>query len=348
VVSDTKHLTYKHAGVDIAAADSMKEALARELAEPNAVVLNRVGAFGSIIDPRQGGIESPLLVLKVEEPGSKQILAMAHDRVESLASDLIHHLTNDVAMMGAKPLAVLDVIVCARLDPKAVLRLVRGMDEACKRVGCFLVGGETSEQPGLLDSDRYVLAAAAVGVVARDGVIDGSKIARGDLVLAVGSSGPHTNGYSLLRRLLEQKPEIATMEVGSTSFLDAILVPHASYVAPLVQLFPLRVFSGLAHITGGGIAGNLRRVVPPGLEAVIDLREIRIHPVFRAVRSINPVADADFLATFNLGVGMIAVVPEAHGARVAEAFTDAGHDCYPIGVIGVGEERVRLTHQLHW
>ncbi|HEU5327929.1 MAG TPA: phosphoribosylformylglycinamidine cyclo-ligase, partial [Thermomicrobiales bacterium] len=343
-------MSYAAAGVDIAAADAAKAAMAASLETADRRVLNRIGAFATLFDASFPGYEQPVLVMKTEEPGSKQKLALQYDRVESLCEDLVNHLINDIIVMGAKPLSVQDAIICGQLDGAIVNRIVAGLAAACRAQGCMLTGGETSEQPGVLDAGTYILVANAVGVVERAKIVDGSRIAAGDVVLAVASNGLHTNGYSLVRALLVREPALAAVDVAGEPFLDVILRPHRCYYQPVRGLFDRLELHGMAHITGGGIEGNLRRIVSDGLHARIDLGAIAPPPVFRVIHEHGGVDDADMLRTFNLGVGLALVV--APGAVDGVRQHLAGWDCacWPIGVIEAGGEsgKVVFAGTLGW
>jgi phosphoribosylformylglycinamidine cyclo-ligase len=343
-----ERLSYKSAGVDISVADAAKQDMAESLRTTDARVLNGLGAFASLFDGVFPEYQHPVLVQKMEEPGSKQKLAFQHGRVTSLCYDLVNHLINDIAVMGATPLAVQDVIICGKLEREKVTEIVAGIAAACREQGCTLTGGETSEQPGVLEPGTYVLAASVLGVVDRDQVIDGSRIRAGDTVLAVASSGLHTNGYSLVRALLAQHPEVETADVSGQSFLDAIMTPHRCYFQALRGLFPRPELHGLAHITGGGIEGNLSRVIPAGLSALIELDRLRVLPVFDHIRTVGHVEDADMLRTFNLGVGLVMVV-EAGAAEAMQAHLSAhGCEAYPIGTVAPGDRAVQLRGRPHW
>ncbi|HEY8598721.1 MAG TPA: phosphoribosylformylglycinamidine cyclo-ligase [Thermomicrobiales bacterium] len=332
-MTGSERLSYAAAGVDIAAADAAKEAMATSLETADRRVLNRLGAFATLYDASFPGYRHPVLVLKTEEPGSKQKLALAHDRVESLCHDLVNHLINDIIVMGAHPLSVQDAIICGHLDGPIVNRLVAGLAEACRAQGCSLTGGETSEQPGVLDEGTYILVANAVGVVERDQIIDGARIAVGDRVISVASNGLHTNGYSLVRALLARDPELAQADVAGESFLDVILRPHRPYYAAVRDLFAHTGLHGLAHITGGGIGGNLRRIIPATLQAQIDLAALRPPAIFGVIRERGMVEDADMLRTFNLGAGLLVVAaPDAVEAITAH-LTAQGYESNVIGEI---------------
>ncbi|HUT32642.1 MAG TPA: phosphoribosylformylglycinamidine cyclo-ligase [Planctomycetota bacterium] len=341
-------LSYQKSGVDIDVADATKQAMARSLETRDPRVLNKLGAFASLFDARFPDLEHPVLVLKIEEPGSKQKLAFQHKRPAGIAYDLINHLVNDIIVMGARPLAVLDVIICGKIEKEVVSQFVDALAKACREQDCSLVGGETSEQPGVVEAGVYVLAASIVGVADRDKVIDGSKIAVGDTVLAVASNGLHTNGYSLVRALIARKPDILAKQVAGESFLDAILRPHKCYWQPFRGLFAWPELHGLAHITGSGIAGNLNRILPPGLDASIDLSAIRILPIFKAIRDAGGVDDPDMLRTFNLGVGMTLVVAPSAVSRMQSHLAAKGCESYPIGEIVKGKQQVAYHGALRW
>lgn len=341
-------LSYQKAGVDIDVADATKEAMAKSLETPDPRVLNKIGAFASLYDGSFPDLKHPVLVLKIEEPGSKQKLAFQHRRPVGIAYDLVNHLVNDIIVMGARPLAVLDVIICGKIEKEVVAEFVDALARACREQDCSLVGGETSEQPGVVEAGIYILAASIVGVADRDCIIDGSKIEIGDTVLAVASNGLHTNGYSLVRALMAKKPEITKAKVAGEPFLDAILRPHKCYWQPFRDLFAWPELHGMAHITGSGIAGNLERILPPGTDAAIDLAAIRILPIFKLIRDEGNVDDADMLRTFNLGVGMTLVVAPSAVARVQSHLAAKGCESYPIGHIVKGQQRVTYSGSLRW
>lgn len=342
------HLTYKESGVDIKTADAAKETIAKFLRPSDNRVLNRVGAFASLFEARFPGYTHPVLVLKAEEPGSKQLLAFKYDRVEEICRDMIAHLINDIVVMGAQPLAVLDVIVCGKLQKQTIVRAIQAISEACKEQDCELVGGETSEQPDVLPNGGYVLSASVVGVVERSLIIDGSKIMDGDSIIALGSSGPHTNGFTLIRKLLYKNPSLAHEEVGPNSFIDAVMSSHICYRKPLKEIMRNPELHGLAHITGGGIRDNLERILPPNLDALIDLDAIRILPVFSRIRSAGKVSETEMLHTFNLGVGMIVVSSSRSTDAFIKRLRASGLKAYPLGNVVQGNGRVRFRRRLQW
>jgi phosphoribosylformylglycinamidine cyclo-ligase len=351
-MAESERLSYAQAGVDIAAADAAKAAMAASLETNDRRVLNRIGAFASLFDGRFPGYADPVLVLKTEEPGSKQKLAFAHDRIEGIGHDLVNHLINDIIVMGAEPLAVQDAIICGHLNGAVVNRIVASIADACRAQGCTLTGGETSEQPGVIEAGTYILVANVVGVVERSKIIDGATIAAGDQVLAVASNGLHTNGYSLVRTLLARDPGLVSVAVDGEPFLDVILRPHRPYYIAVRDLFAEPGLHGMAHITGGGIEGNLRRVIPDGLRAAIDLALLRPPTIFHAIRERGNVDDADMLRTYNLGAGLLLVVAPDMLERAQAHLARQGYESAPIGeIVASGDPaagKVAFTGTIGW
>jgi len=269
-------------------------------------------------------------------------------RIESICYDLVNHLVNDIIVMGARPLSVQDVIICGKLEKEVVQGLVASLADACREQDCTLTGGETSEQPGVVDEGTYVLAASVVGVVEKAKIIDGSRIEKGDVVLAVASNGLHTNGYSLVRALMAERPEIAGMDVAGESFMDAVMRPHKCYYKSVRGLFETPELHGMAHITGGGIQGNLNRILPKKLDAAIDLSKIEVPPVFKLIREMGSIDDTDMLRTFNMGVGLTTVASETGVAPMRKHLSETGCESYVIGRITSGTGQVKLTGHLRW
>ncbi len=274
-------------------------------------LLNTVGAFSSLFLLDLSTYTNPVLVLKTEEPGSKQVLAFVHNRVESVCHDMINHLINDCIVMGAEPLAVQDLIVCGKLDGATAKRIVAACAAACEAQGCVLTGRETSEQPGILDADKYILGSNIVGIVERDQIIDGSHMTVGDVVVAVQSSGPHTNGYTLIRDLIAQNPELLTQR-------------------------------------RGGIQENLNRILPSDCDAAIDLSTYQVNPVFGVLKQHGAVPDEHMLRTFNLGVGIAVVCQQSHVAEVVAHIQGCGEYSYLIEEIVPGHGQVVCTGELRY
>ena len=341
-------ITYEKSGVDIDKADAMKRGLSETLRTSNQRVLNSVGAFSSLFDLSGfPGISEPVLCLKMEEPGSKQLLAAQHGRLAGVGRDLVNHLINDTVMNGGRPLAILDTIVCGELIGAEVAELIRVMAEAADEQECTLVGGETSEQPRVIDPGTYILSAACIGLVDKSKLITGETISAGDVVYSVASNGVHTNGYTLIRSLLDAQPDLAQVELDSgRSFIDEVLLPHRCYNTPLQTAFDHLQINGLAHITGGGVHDNLRRILPPAVDAQIDLGALQIPEVFRVIQARGDVPRDDMLRTFNCGVGMIFVASEEQAKEAARIFGEHEMASYPIGKIVAGSGQVQCAGQL--
>lgn len=340
-------LSYSKAGVDITYTDSIKKEMEKCLETNDQRVLNGLGPFASLYDINFPEIKNPVLVLKTEEPGSKQKLAMEYGYTESICHDMINHLVNDIIVMGAKPLAVLDCIVCGNAEKDTIKTLVKGVSDACRENGCSLVGGETSIQPLVVDHGIYVLSSSIAGIVEKNKIIDGSAIEEGDVILAVASNGLHTNGYSLVRLLMEKKPQIKMDKVGGMTFIDQIMKPHTPYYKAIKDLFNGTSIHGMAHITGGGIEGNLCRVIPDGSSALIDLSKIRIPELFRFIRDNGNISDEEMLRTFNCGVGFIIVTSQKDKSYVMKHINKT-YDCYEIGKIVSGDLKVVFEDRLNW
>ena len=345
--TDNPGMTYGKAGVDISYTDSIKRGISEYLTTQNPRVLNGIGPFASLYNIQFDDILNPVLVLKSEEPGSKQKLAIKHGYTESICHDMINHLVNDIIVMGATPLAVLDTIVCGNAEKDTIQSIIKGIAQACRENECDLVGGEMSIQPGVIEKGDYVLTASIAGIVDREKIIDGSAIQPGDKVLAVASNGLHTNGYSLVRYLMDAMPQIQNEKLGNETFLQAIMKPHTPYYAAVKGLFGNENVHGMAHITGGGIEGNLSRIMPSGLCACINLDCITVPPVFKYIKSNGNIAENEMLNTFNCGVGLIVVVNPQAEAFVSQAISNF-YKCYTIGEVASGEPSVVFKNSLNW
>ena len=344
---ETDGLSYSKAGIDITYTDTIKKEMSKHLETDDSRVLNGLGPFASLYDISFPEIKDPVLVLKSEEPGSKQKLAMEYGYTESICHDMINHLVNDIVVMGAKPLAVLDTIVCGNAEKDTIKTLVKGVSEACRENECSLVGGETSIQPLVVDHGVYVLTSSIAGIVERSRVIDGSAIREGDIVLAIASNGLHTNGYSLVRLLMDKMPQIKLDKIGGLTFIEQIMKPHTPYYKSIKGLFEKEVLHGMAHITGGGIEGNLCRVIPDGLCAKIDLSSVRIPEIFKYIRNNGNISDEEMLRTFNCGVGFNLVVPPEKKDEVMD-HVNKFYECYEIGTIVMGDPKIAFEGRLNW
>lgn len=344
---DVEGLSYSKAGIDITYTDSIKKEMSKHLETKDKRVLNGLGPFASLYDIKFAEIENPVLVLKAEEPGSKQKLAMEYGYTESICHDMVNHLVNDIIVMGAKPLAVLDTIVCGNAEKDTIKSLVKGVSEACRENECSLVGGETSIQPLVVESGVYVLTSSIAGIVEKSKVIDGTAIQKGDSVLAIASNGLHTNGYSLIRLLMDKMPQIKLDKIDGLTFIEQIMKPHTPYYKSIKDLFDRDIIHGMAHITGGGIEGNLCRVIPDGLCAKINLSKLKILNIFKFIRNSGNISDEEMLRTFNCGVGFNVVVAQKDKDMVRKHISQF-YDCYEIGIIEEGEHKVVFEKRMNW
>lgn len=344
---EAEGLSYSKAGIDITYTDTIKKEMAKHLESTDRRVLNGLGPFASLYDINFPELKKPVLVLKSEEPGSKQKLAMEYGYTESICHDMINHLVNDIVVMGAKPLAVLDTIVCGNAEKDTIKSLVKGVSDACRANECSLVGGETSIQPLVVEPGVYVLTSSIAGIAEKSKIIDGSKIEEGDAVLAIASNGLHTNGYSLVRLLMDKMPQIKLDKIDGLTFIEQIMKPHTPYYQALKALFDQEVLHGMAHITGGGIEGNLCRVIPDGLCARIDLSKLRVLNIFKYIRNSGNISDEEMLHTFNCGVGFNLVVPQKDKDMVMKHIGKY-YDCYEIGAIVHGSDKIAFEERINW
>jgi phosphoribosylformylglycinamidine cyclo-ligase len=345
--SDQTGLTYSKAGIDISYIDAIKSEMKEYLDNSNKRVLNGIGPFASLYDIAFSELEYPVLVLKSEEPGSKQKIAFRYGYAESVCHDMVNHLVNDIAVMGAKPLAVLDTIICGHAEKDTIRSIIKGIADACAENECSLVGGETSIQPGVVEKGTYILTSTVAGIVDRSKIIDGSKIGENDVILAVASNGLHTNGYSLIRMMMDEMPQLVEEKICREPFIDAIMRPHTPYYQSIKGLLSSNCIKGMAHITGGGIRGNLSRILPVGFCAEIDLGKIKPLELFRFIKCQGNISDEEMLQTFNCGVGLIIVVSQESRNYVKNHMLKY-HDCYEIGTISQGEDKIVFHNQLKW
>jgi phosphoribosylformylglycinamidine cyclo-ligase len=328
-------LSYRDAGVNIDEAERAVNAI-RKMARATFTkgVLTDIGSFGGCFAlPR---MKQPVLVSSVDGVGTKLKIAFATGRHDTIGEDLVNHCVNDIAVQGAKPLFFLDYLATGKLEAGVAAQVVSGMARGCKANGCALIGGETAEMPGLYADGEYDLAGTIVGAVEKSKMINGAGVKAGDALLAVASTGLHTNGYSLARKILfdvgKLTPESVLPGMGSVA-ADELLRVHRSYLKAMEALARAGAVAGAAHITGGGITDNLPRVLPKGLAAVIDTGSWQTPPLFELLREMGQVPEDDWRRTFNLGVGMIFVIPRAKLAKAGKALKRAGEKAWMIGEI---------------
>ena len=328
-------VSYRDAGVDIDEADRAVSAI-RGMARGTYTkgVLTDIGSFGGCFALPK--MKQPVLVSSVDGVGTKLKIAFATGRHDTIGEDLVNHCVNDIAVQGARPLFFLDYLAVGRLDAGVAAQVISGIARGCRANGCALIGGETAEMPGMYQDGEYDLAGSIVGVVEKSQILTGSRVREGDSLLALASTGLHTNGYSLARKLLfevaKYQPGSHIAETGSI-LADELLQVHRSYLAPMTQLIKGKSLAAAAHITGGGITDNLPRVIPKGLAAAIDKGSWKVPPLFEMLRKIGDIEDSDWRRTFNLGVGMIFIVPKARVDAATRSLKRAGEKPWVIGEI---------------
>ena len=332
-----ERLSYRDAGVDIDAGDALVEAIkpyARRTMRPE--VLAGIGGFGALCEiPRK--YRHPVLVSGTDGVGTKLKLAFALGRHDTVGIDLVAMSVNDVLVQGAEPLFFLDYYACGRLEREVATAVIRGIARGCEIAGCALIGGETAEMPGMYPRGEYDLAGFCVGVVERERILDGSGIRAGDRLLGLASSGAHSNGYSLIRKILERtKPDLGA-DFHGRPLGETLLEPTRIYVKSVLALLEAVPVKGLAHITGGGLTGNVPRMLPRGTRALITRSTWPLPPLFAWLQRAGGVADAEMHRVFNCGIGMVAAVAPEHAARAAELLRAAGETVYEIGAIEPGE-----------
>ena len=343
----TKPVTYADAGVDITEGDRTKQRikmLARKTFNKN--VLSEIGGFGGLFGLDLAKYPDPVLVSSADGVGTKLKVAFELGIHHTVGCDLVNHCVNDIAVQGATPLFFLDYLATGKLEGGVMEKVVEGLSEACRANGCALIGGETAQMPGFYAEGEYDLAGFIVGVVNRDGIITGDKIQSGDVLFGLPSNGLHTNGYSLARKLL-----FDVAKYGPDQYINelkdktgaALMRQHRSYLGIVKKLTSAGVVSGMAHITGGGITENLPRILPKGLCAHVERSSWEVPPLFQHLQKLGGVEDEEMMRTFNMGIGMIVVVP-AEMAKKAKAILNRANERHcVIGRITRGERRVQYV-----
>ena len=331
-------LTYAAAGVDIDAGNALVERIkpaARATARPG--VIGGLGGFGALFDLRAAGYDDPILVAATDGVGTKLRLAIETGQLSTVGIDLVAMCVNDLVCQGAEPLVFLDYLATGRLDVAAAAQVIEGIAAGCAEAGAALVGGETAEMPGMYAGADFDLAGFAVGAMERGAALP-RDVAAGDLLLGLASSGVHSNGYSLVRRIVADSGLAweAPAPFADTSLGTALLAPTRIYVRPALAALGAGGVHALAHITGGGITENLPRVLPAGLGAEVELEAWTLPPVFAWLRAAGGIADAEMLKTFNCGIGLVAVVGPDQAAVIAEALRAAGEILHPLGRVVEG------------
>jgi phosphoribosylformylglycinamidine cyclo-ligase len=339
-----KSISYADAGVDISSGDRSKQRI-KMLARKtfNKQVLSEIGGFGGLFALDLEKFPNPVLVSSADGVGTKLKVAFELNIHHTVGQDLVNHCVNDIAVQGATPLFFLDYLASGRIDPLTIETVVRGLSEACRANGCALIGGETAQMPGFYADGEYDLAGTIIGAVNRDKIITGETIQIGDVLIGLPSNGLHTNGYSLARKLLfevaKYGPDQYVNELKDKTGA-ALMRTHRSYLAIIKKLTGAEVVTGMAHITGGGITDNLPRIIPKGMGAVIDRASWTVPPLFEHLQHLGNVDDEEMLRTFNMGIGLIVVVPAEKVKKAKAVLNRANERHHIIGRIVRGERKV--------
>ena len=331
---DVSALTYRDAGVDIDAGDALVERIkpyAKRTMRPE--VLAGIGGFGALFEI-SNRYKEPVLVSGTDGVGTKLKLAFQLNRHDTVGQDLVAMSVNDILVQGAEPLFFLDYFACGRLEVATAATVIRGIAQGCELAGCALIGGETAEMPSMYPDGEYDLAGFAVGIVEKSQIIDGRSIVPGDVVLGLASSGAHSNGYSLIRKILERsRPDLAA-DFHGRPLVDALMAPTRIYVKSLLALIQALPVKGMAHITGGGLSENVPRILPEHLTAALEPAKWPLPPLFQWLQREGQVAAGEMHRVFNCGIGMVVIVAAEHQRRAVELLHSAGETVFVIGRIG--------------
>jgi phosphoribosylformylglycinamidine cyclo-ligase len=340
---DDRGITYRDAGVDIDAGDELVERIkpvVRRTQRPE--VLAGIGGFGALVEI-PAGYKQPVLVSGTDGVGTKLRLAIDTGRHDTIGIDLVAMCVNDVVVQGAEPLFFLDYYATGKLRVDVAEAVIRGIAEGCAQAGAALVGGETAEMPGIYSGEDYDLAGFCVGVVEKSAIIDGTRIKPGDAVIGLASSGPHSNGYSLIRKLIDVAQASIDTVLDGRPLFDRLLTPTRIYVKSLLELIRTVPVQGLAHITGGGITDNIPRVLSDGLEVVLERKSWQRDPVFDWLQRTARISAAEMYRTFNCGIGMVAIVPNEHAQAAVSLLNSRGETAGVIGEVRKGTRGVVIN-----
>ncbi len=340
--------SYKNAGVDITAGYRAVELMKAHIAKTRtAGVLSGIGGFGGLFELDLDGIRKPVLVSGTDGVGTKLRLAFLLDRHDTVGIDCVAMCVNDIICCGAKPLFFLDYIACGKNVPERIADIVKGVAEGCVQSGCALIGGETAEMPGFYPEDEYDLAGYSTGVVDKDKILDNRTIAEGDAILALPSSGVHSNGFSLVRKVFDVENSRAIFEkpaeLGGQSIGEALLTPTRIYVKPMLALFEEITVKAVSHITGGGFYENIPRSLPRGFSARIEKNRLQVLPIFEILQKTGKIPERDMFNTYNMGVGMSVVVAAEDAAQALAILRENGVNAYLIGETVKSDEGVIIA-----
>lgn len=338
--------SYKEAGVDVTAGykavELMKEHVKRTVVPG---VVSGIGGFGGLFAPELSGMKEPVLVSGTDGVGTKIVAAMLMDKHDTIGIDCVAMCVNDVVCCGAKPLFFLDYIACGKNVPEKIASIVKGVADGCVESGCALIGGETAEHPGVMPEEEYDLAGFTVGIVDKDQIIDGSRMEPGDVLVGIASSGVHSNGFSLVRKvfgLTKEKLAIYCEELGQT-LGEALLTPTRLYVKPALAAIAAADVKAISHITGGGFYENIPRMMKEGCTAKIERAAIPVLPIFNLIQRTGSIPERDMFNTFNMGVGMCMAVSKETADAAVKAINDAGEKAFVIGEVAAGNEGVIIV-----
>ena len=347
--NNSKSESYAAAGVDITAGYRAVELMKAHIARTkNEGCLDDVGGFGGCFGLPIAGMEEPVLVSGTDGCGTKVKMAILMDKHDTIGIDAVAMCVNDIICCGARPLFFLDYIACGKNIPEKIAAIVGGVAEGCVQSGAALIGGETAEHPGLMPEDDYDLAGFAVGIVDKKKILDNTRMAEGDVVIALPSTGIHSNGFSLVRKVfsIDQNPDnlyVPNEALGGKSIAETLLTPTRIYVKSVLALLEKVDVKGISHITGGGFYENIPRSIPDGLCADIDKSAVRVLPIFDLIMKTGSIPERDMFNTFNMGVGMSIVVPANEVDTALEILRANGEDAYVIGKIVAGDEKIVLA-----
>ncbi|GFN33282.1 phosphoribosylformylglycinamidine cyclo-ligase [Paenibacillus xylaniclasticus] len=339
---------YKQAGVDIAAGNEAVERMKKHVKRTfRPEVLTDLGGFGGLFGLNKDKYEEPVLVSGTDGVGTKLKIAFAMDKHDTIGIDAVAMCVNDIIVQGAEPLFFLDYLACGKVEPEKIEAIVKGIADGCQQAGCALIGGETAEMPGMYQGEEYDIAGFTVGIVDKKKIIDGSTIAPGDAVIGVASSGIHSNGYSLVRRLLLEQAgyslQDALPELEGKKLGDVLIEPTKIYVKSALALAEQVNVKGMAHITGGGFIENIPRVLPEGVNVNVEYGSWPIQPIFKLMQDKGSITNRDMFTTFNMGIGLVVIVPADQADKALSVLAEQGEKAYRIGDVTAGSRIVTFT-----
>jgi phosphoribosylformylglycinamidine cyclo-ligase len=332
--SKDKKFSYKDAGVDIEQGNELVQRLKKSVGNTNrAGVMGGLGGFGALFDLGSLNYKHPVLVSGTDGVGTKIKLAIDHNMHDSIGIDLVGMCVNDLIVQGADPLFFLDYFACSRLDVDVAETVIKGIAEGCSLAGCSLIGGETAEMPGMYQAGEYDLAGFCVGVVEKDNLITGETVSEGDALIAIASSGCHSNGYSLVRKIIDDTNQDVSEKIDGKTLLELLIEPTRIYVKQILSLIEKVPVKAIAHITGGGLTENIPRVIPDGLSVSIDTKSWELPPVFKWLKDKGNIEAQEMYKTFNCGVGMVVCVPQEEKDNAINLLKELGETVWVIGKV---------------